>query len=69
MKSKFYRLYVNGCKEDVLIYANNMTDALHLAGNSVDETSECVKVVFADEKTITMDEVRTCVITSFSEVD
>ena len=59
--SNFYRLYVDGYREDVLINADNMTDALRLAGMYLDGETVCnVRLVQAHEKSIDLEEVRNC---------
>lgn len=65
--SNFYRLYVDGYRQDVLINTDNMSDALRLASGYIDDEPTCrVKVVYAHEKTIDLEEVKSCVV-SFSE--
>ena len=67
MKSKFYRLYVNGSRHNMLIVADNICDALHLAGCEADETAEFVRVVHVDEKEITVGEIRGSTIISYTD--
>ena len=66
--SNFYRLYVDGDRCNVLLNAQNMADALRLASVYIDDESICnVKVVYAHEKGIDLEEVKSCDIISFSE--
>ena len=59
--SNFYRLYVDGYRENVLINADNMTDALRVASIYIDGETVCnVRLVQADEKSIDLEEVRNC---------
>lgn len=62
-KSNFYRLYVDGYREDVLINADNMTDALGISSIYLDGETVCnVRLVHAHEKSIDLEEVRNCTI-------
>ena len=66
--SNFYRLYVDGCRYNVLLNADNMADALRLTSMCIcDETVCNVKVVYTHERCIDLEEVRSCDIISFGE--
>ena len=66
--SNFYRLYVDGYRENVLINTDNMTDALRVAGIYLDGETVCnVRLVQAHEKTTDLEEVRKCSIMSLGK--
>lgn len=61
--SNFYRLYVDGRRWFVLINADNMSDALRVASMYLDDDDvRNVKLVYAHEKDIDLEEVRNCTI-------
>lgn len=61
--SNFYRLYVDGYRENVLINADNMTDALRVASMHLNGNKVCnVRIIQAHEKSIDLEEVRNCFI-------
>lgn len=69
--SNFYRLYVDGYRDEVLINTDNMADALRVASMWLDrvasmlhedETTCNVRLVRAHEKSIDLEEIRNCAI-------
>ena len=66
--SNFYRLYVDGYRENVLINADNMTDALRVSSMYLDGEQVCnVKLVYAHKKSIDLEEVRSCTLLSLGK--
>lgn len=67
--SKFFRLYVNGEKMNVLINADNMGDALMVASMVItDETTDTVRVKLTRDDEITIGEIRSSVLKTLGGV-
>ena len=67
-KSNFYRLYVDGYRENVLINADDMSDALRVSSMCLDGETVCnVRLVRAHEKSIDLEEVRNCDILTYNK--
>lgn len=67
--SKFFRVYVNGEKMNVLINADNMGDALMVASMVItDETADTVRVKLTRDDEITIGEIRSSVIKTLGGV-